>query len=59
LKAKAILKKKGLTQRQLAGASGINVSLVNMILNERLKPSKTQRIKIARALQADERELFQ
>ena len=49
---------RGQTQRELAERSGLNESVISLILNGRYLPDSIQRARIADALQKPEKEVF-
>lgn len=53
------LLEKGVTQRSVAKAAGINEGLLSLISNGRYLPDAVQRKKIASVVNVPERELFQ
>ena len=52
------LARSGLTQRALAQASGLNETLVSLIVNGHWNPDSVQKIKIAEALGVSVNEVF-
>ena len=55
---KLTILEKGLTQKEVSEKSGIDPSIISLIATGKYNPDSEQRLKIARAMQTHEKELF-